>query len=162
MGMPQKWIWAQTVCGDYQRTRLVGIELIHELRRNYMKNESEKHSVLCLGHRQTVQIQIWPGIFTLCLQKVLLKFGKNEKYLLLTPFKLKMGKVGNFGHRVNSDIHLQIVEIKMRRLLMSRLIRIFTVCLVNLLFYYYNQNINKQGRSPNLPDVRSYLTLSYW
>ena len=38
---------------------------------------------------------------------------------------------GNFGHQVNSDIHLQTVEIQMRRLLMSRLIRIFTVCLVN-------------------------------
>ena len=43
-------------------------------------------------------------------------------------------KSGNFGHPVNSDIHLQTVEIQMRRLLMSRLIRIFTVCLVNLLF----------------------------
>ena len=40
-------------------------------------------------------------------------------------------KSGNFGHQVNSDIHLQTVEIQMRRLLMSRLIRIFTVCLVN-------------------------------
>ena len=35
----------------------------------------------------------------------------------------------NCGHQVNSDIHLQTVEIQM-----SRLIRIFTVCLVNLLF----------------------------
>ena len=35
-------------------------------------------------------------------------------------------KSGNFGHQVNSDMHLQTVEIKMRRLLMSRLIRIFT------------------------------------
>ena len=40
-------------------------------------------------------------------------------------------KSGNFGHQVNSDIYLQTVEIQMRRLLMSRLIRIFTVCLVN-------------------------------
>ena len=38
-------------------------------------------------------------------------------------------KSGNFGHEVNSDIHLQTLEIKMRRLLMSRLIRIFIVCL---------------------------------
>ena len=37
-------------------------------------------------------------------------------------------KTGNFGHQVNSDIHLQTVKILMRRLLMSRLIRIFTVC----------------------------------
>ena len=43
-------------------------------------------------------------------------------------------KSGNFGHQVNSDMHLQTVEIQMRRLLMSRLIRIFTVCLVNLFF----------------------------
>ena len=28
-------------------------------------------------------------------------------------------KSGNFGHQVNSDIHLQTVEIQMRRLLMS-------------------------------------------
>ena len=40
-------------------------------------------------------------------------------------------KSGNFGHQVNSDIHLQTKEMKMRRLLMSRLIRIFTVALVN-------------------------------
>ena len=43
-------------------------------------------------------------------------------------------KSGNFGHQVNSDIRLQTIEIQMRRLLMSRLIRIFTVCLVNLCF----------------------------
>ena len=47
-------------------------------------------------------------------------------------------KVGSFGHQVNSDIHLQTVEILMRRLLMSRLIRIFTVCLVNLFLYSIN------------------------
>ena len=35
-------------------------------------------------------------------------------------------KSGNFGYQVNSDIHLQTVEIQMRRLLISRL-RIFTV-----------------------------------
>ena len=39
-----------------------------------------------------------------------------------------------FGHQVNSDTCLQTVEIQMRRLLMSRLKRIFTVCLVNLFF----------------------------
>ena len=42
-------------------------------------------------------------------------------------------KSGKLGHQVNSDTHLQTVEIQMRRL-MSRLIRIFTVCLVNLFF----------------------------
>ena len=35
-------------------------------------------------------------------------------------------KSGNFGHQVNSDIHLQTLEIQM-----SRLIRIFIVCLDN-------------------------------
>ena len=43
--------------------------------------------------------------------------------------KLYRVKSGNFGHQVYSDIHLQI---------MSRLIRIFTVCLVNLLFHSNN------------------------
>ena len=43
-------------------------------------------------------------------------------------------KSGNFGHQINSDIHLQTVKILMRRLLMSRLIRIFTVCWFNLFF----------------------------
>ena len=43
-------------------------------------------------------------------------------------------KSGKFGHQVNSDTRLQTVEIQMRRLLMSRLIRIFTDCLVKLFF----------------------------
>ena len=43
-------------------------------------------------------------------------------------------KPGEFGHQVNSDTHLQAVETQMRRLLMSRVIRIFIVCLVNLFF----------------------------
>ena len=38
-------------------------------------------------------------------------------------------KSGKFGHQVNSDTRLQTVEIQMRRLL-----RIFSVCLVNLYF----------------------------
>ena len=70
-------------------------------------------------------------------------------------------KSGNFGHQVHSDIHLQTVKIQMRRLLMSYLISIFTVCLVNLFFYSNNLNMNKQRRCLNLPDVRSYLTLPY-
>ena len=44
-------------------------------------------------------------------------------------------KSGYFEHKVNSDVHLQTVEIQIRRLLMSRLIRIFTVCFYNLLFH---------------------------
>ena len=47
-------------------------------------------------------------------------------------------KSDHFGHQVIWDIHLQTVEIQMRRLLMSRLIRIFIVCLVNLLFHSNN------------------------
>ena len=54
-------------------------------------------------------------------------------------------KSGNFVHQVNSDIHLQTVEIQMRRLL----IRIFTVCLVNLSFIPIFEIWNKQGRYPN-------------
>ena len=47
-------------------------------------------------------------------------------------------KLGNFGHQINSDIHLQTLEIQMKQLLMSRLFRIFTVCFVNLVLYYNN------------------------
>ena len=50
------------------------------------------------------------------------------------PVKHDTGRIirvnlGNFGHQVYSDIHLQTLEIQMRRLLMSRLIRIFIACL---------------------------------
>ena len=38
-------------------------------------------------------------------------------------------KAGKFGHQVNSDTNFKTVEIQM-----SRLIRIFSVCLVNLFF----------------------------
>ena len=51
--------------------------------------------------------------------------------LTLSKYRVKSSKL---GHQVNSDTRLQTVEIQMRRLLMSRLIRIFTVCLVNLSF----------------------------
>ena len=40
----------------------------------------------------------------------------------------------------------------MRRLLMSRLISIFTVCLFNLLFIPLIDIRNKPGRCPNLAD----------
>ena len=43
-------------------------------------------------------------------------------------------KSGKFGHQVKSDTRLQTMKIQMRQLLMSRLIRIFTVCLVDLFF----------------------------
>ena len=48
----------------------------------------------------------------------------------------------------------------MRWLLMSRLIRIFTVCLVNLFFYSNNQNM-KQTRSPSEFSRPSEFTLLY-
>ena len=53
---------------------------------------------------------------------------------LVGPKLFAKVKSGNFRHQVNSEIHLQTVEIQMRRLLMSRLIRIFTVCFVNYFF----------------------------
>ena len=53
-------------------------------------------------------------------------------------FQMSRVKSGNFGHQINLDMHLQIVEIQMRRLLMSCLIRIFTVCLVNYIFHSKN------------------------
>ena len=48
---------------------------------------------------------------------------------------------------MNSDTHLQIVEIQMSWLL---IIRIFTVCLVNLFFIPIFEILNKHGRCPNL------------
>ena len=47
-------------------------------------------------------------------------------------------KSGNVGHWENLDIHLKTVEIQMRWLHMSPLIRIFTVCFVNLFLYSKN------------------------
>ena len=49
-------------------------------------------------------------------------------------------KSGNFGHQVNSDIHLQTVKSRVRRLLMSRLIWILH-CLLSL-FIFYSSNPN--------------------
>ena len=63
-------------------------------------------------------------------------FDDNDSFAYYGMWLLDSATVksGKFGHQVNSDIRLQTVEIQMRRLLMSRLIRIFTVCLVNLFF----------------------------
>ena len=55
---------------------------------------------------------------------------------------------GKFRHQVNSDTHLQTVEIQIRRIF----IRIFTVCFVNLIFIPIIQTWKKQGRCPNLDD----------
>ena len=59
--------------------------------------------------------------------------GKFNNY---SGFHVRV-KWGKFRHPINSDTHLQTVIILMRRLLMSRLIRIFTVCLGNLFFFQY-------------------------
>ena len=48
---------------------------------------------------------------------------------------------GNFGHQANSDIHLQTVEIQMRRL-----VWIFTFCLVSLC-YSNNKEMKQQTRA---------------
>ena len=56
------------------------------------------------------------------------------KYLDLEKIFSSRVKSGKFGHQVNSDTRLQTVGIQMRRLLKSRLSRIFTVCLVILFF----------------------------
>ena len=58
-------------------------------------------------------------------------------------------KSGKFGHQVNLDTCLQTVEIQMIQLLMSCLIRIFTVCLVYLFFIPIIELWNKQSGCPN-------------
>ena len=61
-------------------------------------------------------------------------------------------KSGNFGHQINSDIHLQTVEIQMRRLHMGRLI---SFSLFVQLIYFYIPIIkiwNEQSRCPNVAD----------
>ena len=79
-------------------------------------------------------------------------------YLICTFFTLNdRVKSGNLGHQVNSDMHLQTVVIQMRRLLMSRLIRIFTVCLVNIFFIPIIKIYNKQGRRLSFADRPNLL-----
>ena len=79
------------------------------------------------------------------LARFKLEESTSENLEVKELIKVSRVKSGNFGHRVNSDIHLQTVEIQIRRLLMSCLIWIFTVCLVNLVFYS-NNYIRKQTR----------------
>ena len=74
-----------------------------------------------------------------------------------------MVKSGKFGRQVNSDTHLQTVEIQIRQLLMSRLIGIFTVCLVSLFFIPIIE-VSKQiqDRCPNLavcPNIPDFTLL---
>ena len=57
---------------------------------------------------------------------------------MLYGYAINKVKSGDFGHQVNSDIDLQTVENQIRRLLMGRLIRIYTVCLFTLFCYFKN------------------------
>ena len=50
----------------------------------------------------------------------------RQDWAFRSKFYIVKVKSVNFGHQVNSDIHLQTVKIQRR--LLSRLIRIFTVC----------------------------------
>ena len=86
----------------------------------------------------------------------------DMRVLTVTQVKYRV-KSGNFGKQVNSDTHLQTVEIRMRRLIKSRLIRIFTVCIVDLSFIPIIQKLKKQGRCPNLADCPNIpdFTLTY-
>ena len=59
----------------------------------------------------------------------------DRRFQVIEFLRFDRVKSGNFEHQVNSDIHFQTVEIQMRRLLMSRLIRIFTVCLHSLFLF---------------------------
>ena len=80
-------------------------------------------------------------------------------------------KSGNFGHQANSDICLQTVKILMRRLIRNSGNPDETApyepshqdfhCLLQYFFIPIILIGNKQGRCPNLPDVRRYLTLPY-
>ena len=86
--------------------------------------------------------------------------GCDRTDLLSTLKRTTMVKSGKFGHQVNSVKRLQTVEIQMRRLLMSRLIRIFTVCLVNLVCIPIIELCNKQGGCPNLavcPNIPDFI-----
>ena len=73
------------------------------------------------------------------LQVNRIKIGGGVLYMKYSAEQELSARVnlGQFGHQVNSDTYLQTVEFQMRRLLMSRFIRIFTVFLVitvNLFF----------------------------
>ena len=77
----------------------------------------------------------WKLCTEMCQSTGRYRFQKKCGIISSTDTVLRVSirvKSGNFRHQVNSHIYLQIVEIQMRRLLMSRLIRTFTVCLVNL------------------------------
>ena len=74
-----------------------------------------------------LNVGLHPVIFILLTVRGHFQINCNVMYM----YRVKSGK---FGPHVNLDTHFQTVEIQMRRLLMNRLIRIFTVCLVSLFF----------------------------
>ena len=72
-------------------------------------------------------------------------------------------KSGIFGHQVNSDTYLQTVKIQMRWHLKSHLIRIFTVCLVNLFFISIIELRYRLVGCPNLavcPNIPNFTLLT--
>ena len=74
-------------------------------------------------------------------QNVIKQSGYNVKIVNACAVNVKAHidirvKLDKFGHQVTSDTNLHTVIIQMRRLLMSRLIRIFSVCL-EIYFYSY-------------------------
>ena len=79
-------------------------------------------------------------------------------YMCKLPGRVKSGK---FRHQVNSDTHLQIVLIQIRRLLMSCHIRSFTICLGNLFLFQYLKYETNKVDVRNYPSVRIYPTLLY-
>ena len=79
---------------------------------------------------QSINHFLFSGLWGCCPQCCILGMFHSERYdvcLILHISNRVMS--GKFRHQVNSDTHLQIVEIQMRWLL-----KIFTVCLVNLFF----------------------------
>ena len=110
---------------------------------------------ICLLGRKDLLVRVVQNVFIWHLHRLVPTNKKSATSYMV--------KSDNLGHQVNSDIHLQTVDIQMRRLLMSRLIRNFTVCLVNLFFIPIIELWNKQGGCPhsavcpNLPDFTLYV-----
>ena len=76
----------------------------------------------CLGESQNLEVG-W------------IKGDQTKTYLALNSFECRV-KSGNFGHQVNSDIHLQTVEMLMRRLIEPS--HQHFPCLVCLFIFYSN------------------------
>ena len=94
------------------------------LMKNYCQHYSYSYDT-CDGYHYYDDVS--PSFMSCLLQSTCSLFTTDSLKIKMLRYRVKSGK---FGHQVNSDTHLQTVEIQMRRLLMSRHIRIFTVCLV--------------------------------